>query len=143
LARGLCRNEIDFKDDIFKVAELGMKKLFDEALEVSTSVKRDFTSSRMCVVHFPQSNHLPASDLVEQQWPVANGPTAQRVLGTYSLGLVKYDEFDHRTVLLRPRVVTDQVLHLSRGENAKSPQHGAVRQQQAPGKPLKSAEKKV
>jgi hypothetical protein len=138
LARGLSRNEEDFSD-IRKDATLGMEKLFEEALQVSILVKRDMISVKLCVVLSPPPDIMPTIDLdrVDIQWPVRGGPPAQHVLGTYSLGLIKIDEFDHRTVLIRPRVITDQILHLTRVENVKLSEHGVVRPHKAPTKPTK------
>jgi hypothetical protein len=66
----------------------------------------------MLVVMSPSTKRMPAVDpaRVEVQWPMSEGPPATCVLGTYSFGLVKHDESGLTTVLLRPKVVTDQIL---------------------------------
>jgi hypothetical protein len=108
LCHGTCREEAVLRD-LHPAILAGLKKLYDEALVLSTMVKRDVLSCKMTVALSPPEQRIDLSR-VEIQWPMNEGPPAKRVLGTYSFGLFKHDESGSITVLLRPKVVTDQIL---------------------------------
>jgi hypothetical protein len=111
LSHGLCR-EGAVLSDLHSVVLAGLRKIYNEAFTLSTMVKRDVLSAKMLVVISPSPERMPTIDLarVDVQWPMDDEPPAKQVLGTYSFGLVKSDESGVTTVLLRPKVVTNQLL---------------------------------
>jgi hypothetical protein len=111
LLQGLCRSTTDVAD-IHVTIYKGLQKLYKQAFDLSTMATRDFLSDRILVVEAPPSQDMPSVDpqLVEVQWPDMGNLQANHVIGTYSFGLVKMEASGQKTVLLRPKVVTDGVL---------------------------------
>jgi hypothetical protein len=93
----------------------GLGRLYMEALDIAKSVRRDHVSARLLVVISPGDMKTIDLSRVEVQWADTNQDyKAAKSLGTYSFGLVKIGEDAKTTILLRPKVVADNLIRGAR-----------------------------
>jgi hypothetical protein len=101
----------------------GLGRLYTEALDIAKSVRRDHVSARLLVVISPGDMKTIDLSRVEVQWADTNQDyKAAKSLGTYSFGLVKIGEDAKTTILLRPKVVADNLIRV---EREAGPRHGS------------------
>jgi hypothetical protein len=89
----------------------GLRRIYLEAQTLASCLRRDFISARLIVDTGPPQMEIPDTSAVDVQWNNfgTSSPT-DRVLGVYAFGLVKVAEDGVKTVLLRPKIISENLI---------------------------------
>jgi hypothetical protein len=89
----------------------GLRRVYSEAQSLAAALRRDYISAQLLVDIGPAEMQTPELAVVDIQWADFGTllPT-DRVLGTYGLGLLKIAEGGVKTVILRPKVIAENLV---------------------------------
>jgi hypothetical protein len=104
LASGLCRQPAQLQS-LHRTLVIRLGRIYEDAFRVANTSRRDVVSVHAMLVLAPSMSDLDPAR-VEVQWAEMGGRPTDKVHGTYAFGLRTKAEDGGRTLLLRPKVVT-------------------------------------
>jgi hypothetical protein len=105
LARGLCRQPVQLQS-LHQTLVTRLGAIYDDAFRLADTSRRDVVSVHAMLVIAPSVSDLNPAH-VEVQWAEMGGRSTDAVCGTYAFGLRTKAANGKRTILLRPKVVTE------------------------------------